>query len=145
MASNPRFSTALRMIAGGLAVVIVLSACGSDANPSEGAADDDGLPAPPATYDLPDDFPLPAPQGGNLESAVFDDAAGTGRVVISYSQDAVVGLTISYDAFFGGLDGESVVVPLTDGLASWQNDGEGYSVVLDAQNENVQVTLQTGV
>ena len=46
---------------------------------------------------------------------------------------------------FDTVDGETGRVPLTDGVASWQNDEAGYSVVVNAQNEDIQVRLQTGV
>lgn len=96
-------------------------------------------------YGLPADYPLPAPAGGTLVSALFDDASGTGNVTIAYPSDMLDGLVQTYDAFFDAVDTETVRVPLTDGLASWQNDTDGYSVVVNGQNQEVQVRLQTGI
>ncbi len=112
----------------------------------DGAADDSSAPpAGAAGYDLPDDYPLPTPEGGTLLSALFDETSETSNVVIAYPSASLDGLIERYDEFFDTVDGETVRVPPTDGLASWQNQDAGYSVIVNGQNADVQVRLQTGV
>jgi len=127
-------------------ITLALGACGGD---DDGPVTDDpaaqtALDTVPA-YDLPDDYPLNPPAGGTVLSSVFDDESGTSRVVVSYPPGTESGLIIGFDAFFEGVEGATERVPLADGLASWVNESAGYSVVLNAQNADVQVTLQTGV
>ena len=50
-----------------------------------------------------------------------------------------------YDDFFDGVSSETMRVPPTDGLASWLNEASGYSVIVNGQNQDVQVRLQTGI
>lgn len=118
--------------AGGVAVVEDTSDAGS-----QGVGQDGG-------YAIGDGYPLPAPEGGTLQSTLFDEMAGTSRVVIAYPSSMLDSLVQTYDDFFATVDGETIRVPLADGIASWQNDTAGYSVVVNGQNLDAQVTLQTG-
>lgn len=118
--------------AGGVAVV----ADAADSGSQEGGRD--------GGYAIGDDYPLPAPEGGTLQSTLFDEMAGTSRVVIAYPSSMLDSLIQTYDDFFDTVEGETIRVPLTDGIASWQNDTAGYSVVVNGQNLDVQVALQTG-
>lgn len=134
-----------------LTMAIVTASCGEDAA-DEASATSDPLAvesaettAPAAgedVADVPDDYPLPVPPGGRVNSALVGDEGS--NVVLIYPMEMVDDLVATYDDFFAALDGETQVAPLTDGLGSWYHDGEGYSVVINAQNADIQVTLQTG-
>ncbi|MGI9603314.1 MAG: hypothetical protein ACR2QE_15620 [Acidimicrobiales bacterium] len=166
MDGTPTAGRARQVVVGVAVALILLGACGSDSdddgtatepsatvgNADDGTTDDvtadglaNGVEPDSAAPDLPADYPLPVPDGGSITTVLIDDTSGTSRVVVVYPQDALDGLIADYDAFFDTVAGDTERVPLTDGLASWQNDDAGYSVVLNAQNPEVQVTLQTGI
>ena len=130
-------------------IVVAIVACGGDDDveqPPDGS-EPTGEPADASAGgdDLPDDFPLSTPDGGTVLSALFDEASGGSNIVITYPSGTLDGLAQEYDTFFDTVDGETVRVPPTDGLAGWQNHDAGYSVVVNGQNADVQVGLQTGI
>jgi len=142
---------------------LLLGACGSDDN---GGGDgneaiestitaDDAVPADdgaasgtdsdPEAPAVPADYPLPIPEVRNHPLTIVDDSTQTSRVVVAYDQPSLDGLIARYDSFFDQLGGDTTRVPLTDGLASWLNEDPSCSVVINAQNPDVRVTLQTGI
>lgn len=143
--------------------MVAMAACGGDddtddtaavdvaatVDPNDQAAVEEQLDDEAASssdaVDLPSDYPLPAPDGGTVSSAIIDDATSASNIVVVYPMSALDELVARYDEFFDSQDGETVRVPLTDGLASWQNDAAGYSVIVNAQNVDIQVRLQTGI
>jgi hypothetical protein len=160
MAGNRDRTFAYRALAAIVMPAMLLVACGSDDGGGDGTIEstipaDDTVPADDgatngvdpdaAAPELPADYPLPIPEGGTTLSIIVDDSTQTSRVVVSYDQSSLDGLLATYDSFFDQLGGDTTTVPLTDGLASWLNEDAGYSVVINAQNPDVQVALQTGI